>query len=95
MDTTIYQLLLCVPVGFAGALLRGAALRKARFGWILTLLSVLAAAGVWFLWRSDGSMGTGCLYWSSAFALGAMIAEVYALGSGKPRNESEPEEDPQ
>ncbi len=82
MDVT-YQLLLCIPVGFAGAVLRGAALRKTRFGWVLTLLSVLAAAGVWCLWRSDGSMGTGWLYSGSAFALGTMIGEVYVLGSGK------------
>ena len=30
MDDFTYQLLLCIPVGFAGAVLRGAALRKAR-----------------------------------------------------------------
>lgn len=83
MEDFTYQILLCVPVGFAGAVLRGAALRKARFGWILTLLSVLAAAGVWYLWRSDGSMGTGRLFLGSAFALGTMIGEVYVLGSGK------------
>ena len=83
MDVLTYQLLLCVPVGFAGAVLRGAALRKARLGWVLTLLSVLAAAGFWYLWRSDGSMGTGWLFGGSAFALGTMIGEVYVLGGGK------------
>ena len=83
MDEVCFQLLLGIPVAFAGAVLRGAALRKARFGWILTLLSVLAAAGIWYLWRSDGSMGTGWLFSGSAFALGTMIGEVYVLGSGK------------
>ena len=83
MDDLTYQLLLCIPVGFAGAVLRGMALRKARFGWVLTLLSVLAAAGIWYLWRSDGSMGTGRLFCGAAFALGTMIGEVYVLGGGK------------
>ena len=83
MDDLTSQLLLCIPVGFAGAVLRGAALRKARLGWVLTLLSVLAAAGIWYLWRSDGSMGTGRLFCASAFALGTMIGEVYVLGGGK------------
>ena len=83
MNEICVQLLLCVPVGFAGAVLRGAALRKARLGWVLTLLSVLAAVGIWYLWRSDGSMGTGWLYGGFAFALGTMIGEVYVLGSGK------------
>ena len=83
MNEVCFQLLLGIPVGFAGAVLRGVALRKARFGWILTLMSVLAAAGIWYLWRSDGSMGTGWLFSGSAFALGTMIGEVYVLGSGK------------
>ena len=83
MNEIFFQLFLCVPVGFAGAVLRGRVLRKARFGWALTLLSVLAAAGIWFLWRSDGSMGTACLYYGSTFALGTMIGEVYALGRWK------------
>ena len=83
MENLTYQILACVPVGFAGAVLRGMALRKARFGWVLTLLSLLAAAGIWFLWRSDGSMGTGWLFCGSAFAPGTMIGEVYVLGGGK------------
>ena len=83
MDEVCFQLLLGIPVGFAGAVLRGAALRKARFGWALTLLSVLTAAGIWFLWKSDGSMGTGRLFCGFAFALGTMIGEVYVLGGGK------------
>ena len=83
MENLTYQILLCVPAGFAGAVLRGAALRKARFGWALTLLSVLTAAGIWFLWKSDGSMGTGRLFCGFAFAPGTMIGEVYVLGGGK------------
>lgn len=83
MNELFCQLLLCVPFGFAGAVFRGRVLRKARLGWVLTLLSVLVSAGIWFLWRSDGSMGTACLYYGSAFALGTMIGEVYILGSEK------------
>ncbi len=83
MNEICVQLLLCVPFVFAGAVFRGRVLRKARFGWALTLLSVLTAAGIWFLWKSDGSMGTGRLFCGFAFALGTMIGEVYVRGGGK------------
>ena len=73
MDDLTYQLLLCIPVGFAGAVLRGAALRKARLGWVLTLLSVLAAVGIGYLWRSDGSMGTGRLFCETLLPEGARL----------------------
>lgn len=83
MNEICVQLLLCVPFVFAGAVFRGRVLRKTRLGWALTLLSVLTAAGIWFLWKSDGSMGTGRLFCGFAFALGTMIGEVYVLGGGK------------
>ena len=74
-----YHLFLSIPFAFAGAVLRGGPLRKARLGWLLTLLSLLAAAGIWSLWRSDGSMGAGCLWYGTAFALGVLAGGFYAL----------------
>ena len=71
-----YVLPVCAVLVFLGALLRAALRRKVRLGSLVTLLAVLAAAGIWYLWRSDGSMASGGPLGGTSFAAGMLLGEA-------------------
>lgn len=74
-----HELWYFLPAGvlllFLGAALRAGVLRRAKPGFLATLLAVVIAAGTWYLWQSDGSMGPARPFCALSFAAGTLIGE--------------------
>lgn len=63
-----------MPIFGGGIRVKG--VKKARWGYVLTLFVLVITIGICYLWMSDGSLDTALLFYSISFSLGMLAGEI-------------------